>query len=402
MKRAVKIVLILNFFQGIIHNVGHPVTPLFVTNLGIPDYMFGLFFAVMSLGLVIGSPIWGALGDLGGKAKFMFIGLLMYSIGQFGFGFVGNMWWMSFFRLLSGLGVSASITLMVSQIIEHSSAKNRSKHLAWHAALFLAGSSIGYYIGGFLSENLFFVTTFSTDEPQYIFLIQALINLGHATVMFFVIRLDEISHQTKRRKSAIEHITEVKSMDPILILFLVSLTLISLGAINVSKFIDVYMNFLSFSPYQIGVFVLVTGIVSLFANLFITPLIAKLHIDLTFMIWIQLLSALIVFIVFRLPSFMIALYSLFMFYVVLKAIYTPLEQHFIASFAKEGSYGKIMGVRQSFFSIGMVIGPLIGGVVYNYKKLWVFDLSAIMFFIGFIMLVIVGREMKKRHIINGT
>lgn len=401
MKRAIKIVLILNFFQGIIHNVGHPVTPLFVTNLGIPDYMFGLFFAVMSLGLVIGSPIWGALGDIGGKSKYMFIGLLLYSVGQFGFGFVGNMWWMTFFRLLSGLGVSASITLMVSHIIEHSSVENRSKHLAWHAALFVAGSSLGYYFGGFLSENSFFVSTFNTDEPQYIFLMQALINIGHATAMFFLIKLDDIPTQSARRKSAIEHITEVKSMDPILILFLVSLTMISLGAINVSKFIDVYMNFLSFSPYQIGVFVLVTGIVSLLANLIITPLIAKLHIDLSFMIGIQLLSALIVFIVFRMPSFMIALYSLFMVYVVLKAIYTPLEQHFIASFAKEGSYGKVMGVRQSFFSIGMVIGPLIGGLVYNYKKLWVFDLSAIMFFIGFLLLIVIGREMKKRHIVNG-
>ena len=60
MNKAIVWVLILYFFQGVIHNLGHPVTPYLVANLGIEDYMFGVFFATMSFGLMLGGPILGS------------------------------------------------------------------------------------------------------------------------------------------------------------------------------------------------------------------------------------------------------------------------------------------------------------------------------------------------------
>ena len=53
MKKAVISIIILYFIQGIIHNLGHPVTPAFVRSLEIPDYMFGFFYATMSFGLMV-------------------------------------------------------------------------------------------------------------------------------------------------------------------------------------------------------------------------------------------------------------------------------------------------------------------------------------------------------------
>ncbi|MEC9484891.1 MAG: MFS transporter [Candidatus Izemoplasma sp.] len=399
--RAIIFVIMLNFFQGIIHNLGHPVTPKLVTTMGIPDYMFGLFFALMALGLVLGSPLWGTLGDRGNKAKYMALGLIVYSIGQLGFGFSNNMYWMSIFRFMSGFGVSASITLMVSHIIEHSNDQNRSRFLAWHAAAFVLGSSIGYFIGGYIHESEFFINLLRTDDIANIFLIQALVNVGHATMMYLLITKDETIVTESRRKTAIEYLTDIKYLDRNLIIFLVSLTFISLGAINVSKYIEVYMNHIGLGPEAIGRFVFVTGLVSLVANAVITPLLSLLKKDFLLMILIQLLSAIIVIIVFRLDDFIIAIYTLFMGYVVLKAVYTPLEQHFISTFAKKGEYGQVMGVRQSFFSIGMVLGPLIGGFIYNYKTMWVFDFSAIMFIVGLILLLIIGRNIRQsNHVHN--
>ena len=130
MKKAVIVILVLFFIQGIIHNLGHPVTPAFVRGLNIPDYMFGFFYSSMSFGLMIGSPIWGILADRGRKRLIMAIGLLLYSLGQFGFGYVNNMYLMVGFRFLSGFGVSASMTLFTSHMIEVSSPSNRAKHLA--------------------------------------------------------------------------------------------------------------------------------------------------------------------------------------------------------------------------------------------------------------------------------
>jgi DHA1 family multidrug resistance protein-like MFS transporter len=90
------------------------------------------------------------------------------------------------------------------------------------------------------------------------------------------------------------------------------------------------------------------------------------------------------------------LYSVFMVYVVLKAVYAPLEQHYISTFAKEGQYGTILGVRQAFFSVGLVVGPLIGGFLYDVDPLLVFDVSVAMFLTGFVLLVLLGRRIRRK------
>jgi DHA1 family multidrug resistance protein-like MFS transporter len=86
-----------------------------------------------------------------------------------------------------------------------------------------------------------------------------------------------------------------------------------------------------------------------------------------------------------------------MIYIIGQAIYRPLEQNFIADQVKDGLYSTTMGLRQSFFSIGMVIGPLIGGVLFDLKPIYVFDFSALMLGIGFILVFIVYLRVKKER-----
>ena len=56
-----------------------------------------------------------------------------------------------------------------------------------------------------------------------------------------------------------------------------------------------------------------------------------------------------------------------------------------------------MGVRQSFFAVGMVIGPLIGGFLYDIEPLYVFDFSILMFLLGLVLLLTVRKRLR-----NGT
>lgn len=398
MPNVILLVFLIYFLQGVIHNFGHPVTPKLVENMGIDNYYFGLYFAAMSLGLLLGSPIWGVLGDRGHKRTYIVIGLLVYSIGQYMFAFVGNENWMILFRFISGFGVSASVTLILSHLLEHTNTDNRKQYLALYQALFVLGSSLGYYIGGMLPEIGFFVDLFHTDDLRNVFFIQAVLNVVHATYIFFILGKDKIViPHTTSSKNPFKGFADIRSLDKNLIIFLISLALISLGVINVTKYIEVYMNFQGFSTAEIGRFVGLTGIVSIVATVIIVPFISRLKRDFTMMVIIQFLSAVIIFFVFRSNQLVVTLYTVFMLYIVLKAVYTPLEQNYISSHAKEGEYGKIMGVRQSFFSIGLVIGPLIGGFLYDINALYVFDFSVLMFLFGVVLLIIVGRNIKQEQ-----
>lgn len=394
--RQIYLVIIVYFFQGIIHNLGHPVTPALVSNLGIPDYYFGIYFAAMSFGLLIGAPIWGILADLTKKKYYIFFGLILYSLGQFLFGFSTNENIMIFYRFLSGFGVSASITLLISHLVESSDEKNRKRFIAWYQGGFLLGTSAGYYFAGILTESTFFVNAFHTNDYRMIFLIQGVLNIIHAIIIFVLIK-EEPREEPKERQTFFSNIKNATKLNKNLFLFLVSLTFFSLGAIVVSKFIEVYMNDIGLLPKDIGNFVGLTGIISLGTMIVLVPIIELIKKDFIVMVLIQLLSAVIIFVVFRQEDIMLWLYSGFLFYIVLKTLYSPLEQHFIASFSDQSKYSTILGVRQSFYSIGLVLGPLIGGILYDLNPQFAFDFAVIMFLFGFALLITVGRHLKKQN-----
>lgn len=399
MKKSIIFILSIYFLQGVIHNIGHPVTPSLVEEMGLNDYMFGIFFATMAFGLMLGGPLWGSLGDQGNKRKYIVIGLLVYGFGQYMFGNVGNQYWMVFFRFVSGFGVAASAALLISVLICESETNNRTKYIAWSVAAFTIGSSVGYFIGGEMGSNKVFTDILEPNLYGNIFLIQAAANTLLAGFAYLGLkRINTLGVVEPNKKPNIfQGFKDIKYLDKTLVIFLVSLTFISIGMINVSKFIDVFLIDKGYTTSELGTFVGVTGIVSLVSSIVIVPLVSRFKRDMTIMIYIQMLSALIVYFVFRSNEIMIILYTVFMIYVIFKAVYGPLEQNYISSHASNGKYGTIMGVRQSFFAIGFVIGPLIGGFLYDINPIYVFDFSVAMFVLGGVLLLFVKGRIRKTN-----
>jgi DHA1 family multidrug resistance protein-like MFS transporter len=390
MKKDKYLILLFFLIQSIIHNMGHPVTPEFVKSLGIADYMFGVFFAMMSLGLVIGGPIWGTLGDRGKKKLYIVIGLVLYSIGQFGFGYSTNQFLMVGFRLLSGFGVVASITLFTTQLVETTSKTERAKYLALIAAAATLGASIGYYLGGFIAETPFTQQLFNITNKKEIFLIQSLLNFVYIGFVLIAFKERECKFPRQAKVSLLKSFKSIGKIDYRLLLFLIALVFISIGQININKFIDVYFYDQAYDSLQLGTFKMVIGAVALLTSVLLVPFFARIRKQIGLMIVIQLLSAIIVFYTFRAENFIRVVYSVFMVFILLKALFTPLEQNYISLHAKAGEYGRAMGTRQSFISIGFVIGPLVGGFLYEKNPALLFDASAISFLIGFAILILIS------------
>jgi len=397
MRKSVYLFILFFFIQGIIHNIGHPVTPAFVRGLEIPDYMFGVFFAAMSLGLMIGAPLWGILGDQGRRKLYIALGLSIYSVGQFFFAYSGNAVLMVVFRFIAGFGVGSALTIMTSQIIEQSSLKDRAKHLAFAAASSTLGASLGYYIGGFISTNQTMVNLLGTSDLRIIFVIQVISNILYTLLTIILLKNQEQVISKMNKPSMIAGLKEITRIDKSLLIFLISLTFMTIGSINVSKYLDVYFDQLSYNPQQLGTFVMATGVVSLISSIFLVPYFAKVKKQLLLIGIIHLICAAIIFYSFRASNFLLVMYTVFMIYVVLKTIYQPLEQSYIANHATNNKYGSIMGLRQSFVSFGMVVGPLLGGYLYSVHPLVLFDFNAISFIIGVLLLIwVFALEQKKK------
>lgn len=385
MKKSIIITLSYVFIQSVLHNLGHVVTPVYVNQNEIPSYMFGFFFSAMSLGLLIGAPIWGVLGDQRNQKPLIVLGLLGYSLGQVLFVSTTNLVLMTFFRFFSGFSVSAAVTLILSQLINLSPADKRATYLTMHAALFAFGTTIGYKIGGVMGD--FFI--------KEVFYVQAVLNIGYALYLYLTFK-ELKKHDTHKKESIIKGLKDVSKMDKSLLIFLLALTLATTSATIIQRYVDVYVTVdLNRSPNELGDLVLVTGVVGAITNFVIVPLLIRLKKDYTIMKWVQVLSAITIFIVFRSERIIIALYTGYMLYIVFKSIFQPLEQNYISLNARGDKYGAIMGVRQAFFSFGMVLGPLIAGFLYSYNPVLVFDVSAGMFIIAFLLLMMSQRAIKR-------
>lgn len=387
MKKLTKYVIIYAFIQGVIHNLGHPITPAYLIAKQIPNYMFGIYFGVMSFGLALGGPFWGMLADkYKNEKRLILISLITYSIGQTGFAASNTLFLHMLFRFITGFSVASTFTLYMSLMVKTTNKEIRAKALAYYAASTTLGASIGYFLGGFLNTNPFVTNILNTHIFENVFYIQALLNLFYGLFVLLTLKQEKVITQDVERVSLKENFQNIFKLDKHVLIFLTSLLFINIGAINLNKFIDVYFTDLGYTTQALGVFVMTTGFVSLFASIIIVPLFAKVNNKLKLIKIIQAIASIIVIITFRASNFIVYAYSIYLVYIVIQAVYLVTEQSYIAENAKEGSYGTLMGTRQLYISLGMVIGPFIGGFIYNIKPVHLFDFSVLFIVLGILIL----------------
>ena len=150
-KYKTSLFFVLFFLHSIAINLVHPITTTYVNSLNLPDYYFGFFFSLMSLGQVIGALLFGFLSDKIGRKWLIVIGIIGYGLAQLGFGFINTYPLLILvFRVVAGIFVSAPNTLFISLCLDISTTDKKVKYLSLLSCASLLGASLGYEIGGSL------------------------------------------------------------------------------------------------------------------------------------------------------------------------------------------------------------------------------------------------------------
>ena len=375
-KNSLILLIILSIFASLSFNMAHPVTPMFINVLELPTFMFGLFFAVMSVGNFFGSPFFGALSDKKGRIPFLVLGAVGYGVSQLGFGFNTNPLIILLFRFTGGFFVVSYLTVSMAYITDLTTKENRIKYLTYYAAANTLGSALGSLIGGAIGNTNFKNTFFI----QFIFCI--ILGLL-AAILLIETHTTSTDNKTSKAHKKINYKALLRG-DLLIVLIVVGAFYFASTSYNssINYFIEDVLNL---PPSFIGGFLALTGVLGFSVNLIFTPLLAKKFKEVNifrFITFMLSLSLLLMVFLDKVPFFL----GMALVFTSFATIHIPLQQSIITKLAK-GNYGTLMGVLNSFKATGQILGSLSAGFIFDIGNKLPFLLSSIVIIISFFAMI---------------
>lgn len=373
-KKTFGILIIITILIYSTNNFAHPVTPAFLSDSNIPSRYFGILFSTMAFSLALFSPFWGNKGDSYGRKYIVAIGIAGYGIGQLFFGFGNSIQIILVGRVISGAFAAALFSNITASFSEISTDKTRARNMSVAISVITLSSSIGYYIGGALGVIF---------TPATTIIIQGFFAIFIALIVLLIYPKTEVI--SKERKSFIKNISLIKTIDDNILYFMFTILFWTFAKNNVSKFFDVYLNNVGFDSKTIGSYIMLTGITGAILTIIFVPRLAR-----KFELLSTLKVLLILIIVTLITSFVfnnkVIMFISYMTCISLTAIYLSVEQTYLSKNISS-NYGAILGVRESFKSIGLVTGPLVITFLFDTINANVFYFNALVYIIALLLLI---------------
>lgn len=382
------IIAILYFILCIGNNLIHPITTPFLEDyLQIEKAFFGYYFALMSLGIVVGAMVCGFLSNKTSRKILTCIGFVGYALFQLLFGLVNfNPYIVMIWRFFSGFFIAFPNTLFIVFASDLLNKEERVKGLTIMSCVNLLGVAFGYEIGGVMHDYVF------GDNYLASFILQVTWTLIGAVMCFFI--MDDKKIESKK---SLPMFKVLKTLDKKQIIFFIALFLFSIGMISVSKFFEPFFQSINSGSGAVSSylahFTTISNIISILVMLFLIPIIKK-HFkkksNLLFTI-LLLVSSILVLIVFTNKDYnilTILFFSVYLLYVVAKNVMTPLEQNITIENSKEEDFASLLSFRQSILSLGQVLGPILLANAFAINMHIPFFVAAALFIVSFILMTI--------------
>lgn len=377
-KNKMKKILFINFITMATFNMAHPVTPSLINALSMPTYMFGVLYSTMSIAHFVMSPIWGSMSDQKGRKRFLVIGVIGYGLSQLGFGFIESTPLILLFRITGGAMSVAFITTCIAYVSDISSKEERTKYMSYHTATTSIASSAGALIGGFCGGYGYKVA----------FLTQFILCLVVAGIIYFIVdetvekKQGKIEVYTKHLKKG----NKTTKLNPILSTMMIVMTLVTIATTSYNSTINYYLESVLNMPTMVnGIVMAVAGFIALIMNLWINPYLSKKFNEKYTLVVACVVSGVSMLVASLFNNIMLS-FMFIMIFVGSSALVTPIQQSIVSKLAKD-NYGEIMGIQGSYKAIGMIVGSLASGFIFDIGNKLPFLISAILVFISFIVLI---------------
>lgn len=346
-----------------------PILYSYSKRFGLSDFQNGLLFAIYSICQFISTPIIGRLSDKYGRKPLLLISIIGTAISFFVMGFARSATALFVARAVDGL-TAGNVPVIFAVISDSVKPQDRPK------AFGMIGSAFNF---GFIFGPAISALTVGYGVATPFFIAGAITVIA---IIMTILYLKETNvHMGEVEKAKLFDFPKMwhTLFDPnVGVTFIISLIyFLAFSCAIIFGFQPFTMNVLKITAAQNAELFTVFGIFGLIAqNLLVAPVTKRLGMKHAFTIsmLVTALSFLIMFGLQTLPVFAVA--------IVLLSVANSVAQTMIPSILSqetdEKSQGSIMGLNSSYQSIGMIVGPLLGGVVASYSSTFPFLMGAIL------------------------
>ena len=346
-------------FIAIINSMGFgiiiPLLYPYGKKFGVTEQTIGLLTAAFSIAQFFATPVLGSLSDKFGRKPILVFSLIGTLASFIMFGLANSVLVLFAARILDGL-TGGNISVAQAMISDISTPEERAKNFGILGSAFGFGFVIGPALGGLLS-------TLGMKVP---FFFAAGIALIGVLLTLFMLKETNKTKSGKRRQqtsnfSFISLITVLKK--PVIG------TAIFIGFLLTMAQFTMLIGFQTFStdelklnPTQIGLFYAGFGVTGILMQLAV-PAIKKVISSQALILMVSTVICLGMMVLtgfataFALFAVAIGIYGLF------NGLRNPMLNTIIADHNDEAERGEVMGINQSYASIGQTLGPVTAGLI---------------------------------------
>jgi DHA1 family multidrug resistance protein-like MFS transporter len=356
-----------------------PIFPFYIDNLGAGGLELGFLVATSALLEFIFGPLWGNVSDRIGRKPVLAIGMLGYALSTFLFGISTELWMLFASRAMSGILSAATITTALAYVSDTTSEKERGEGMGKLGAAMALGVIIGPGLGGWLARE-------SLSTPFFVASGLAVISL--LLILFILPETLPVEVRGVSQTSKTGQIRKLwRSISSSVGVLLLMVMLFSFALTNFEAIFGLFaLNKFGYGPEQVGSILMVVAVVSTIGKATLTGPTTKRWGEAA-VIKGSLFAGSIGFLVLLLANTYSVILIATAFFILSKTLLRPASFALISKRSKVGQ-GVVMGLSNSFMSLGRIFGPIWAGVMFDINLNLPYLSGSLFMFLGFIISLI--------------